>query len=229
MLFRSRILSLVLLWATVAGAVSLTANAGAVQWAEEYGGNGHFYEVIVDDASGWDQAESAAIARGGHLVSITSSEEQIFVIQLVEGSESPSGGYWIGLYRIENEPGWAWTDGSPVDYTHWYAGQPNNRLGAENVGQIIWTSDNDDILQFFHRRGFWNDNSSTGMSGFRYDLDRAGFVIETVPEPSSIALLGIGLIALTRRRQPWSERRASRAARGVVGDHQPLRHQEASR
>merc|ERR1712190_346451 len=40
--------------------------------------------------------------------------------------------YWIGLSDRENEGQWEWSDMSPVDYTNWYPGEPNDHKHDHN-------------------------------------------------------------------------------------------------
>ena len=46
----------------------------------------------------------------------------IQIIYLYTGA----GGYWLGLNDIVTQMTFKWTDGSPVSYTHWHVGEPNN-------------------------------------------------------------------------------------------------------
>ena len=62
---------------------------------------------------------------------------------------------WIGLFRppgirIPGRSNWYWTDGAPMDYHNWAAGEPNNYQGLrefcvamdENRGQGEWKDHN---------------------------------------------------------------------------------------
>ena len=39
---------------------------------------------------------------------------------------------WIGLVRLYDADGWAWSDGTPVDFLDWDQGQPNNAGNVED-------------------------------------------------------------------------------------------------
>ena len=117
-----------------------TGLAEPVLWAQ----NGHSYEVVVESARiSWADAQAAAVAKGGHLATLTSEGENLFVFNLVvstPGAWTPPAewaeGPWLGGYqdRKDGEPagGWRWVTDEPWDYTHWLAGQPDDWLGVED-------------------------------------------------------------------------------------------------
>ena len=39
---------------------------------------------------------------------------------------------WIGLNSLSQAEGHSWTDGSPLDYTNWGDGEPNNANNMES-------------------------------------------------------------------------------------------------
>ena len=67
----------------------------------------------------WEQGESYARSLGGHLASINSENEEIFLKREFERG-------WIGFTDAAEEGNWIWTDGSPTTYTNWDLGQPDN-------------------------------------------------------------------------------------------------------
>ena len=71
----------------VAVMVSITGLAQAqIQWPGSAGGNDHSYEaVLATSGITWDNAYSAAEARGGYLATITSAAENEFVFSLRDG------------------------------------------------------------------------------------------------------------------------------------------------
>ncbi len=116
----------------------------AVQWRVEDGGNGHWY-ACVPATSVWSAANTAAIARGGHLVTVTDVDEHAYVGSLI--TSSGLTGPWMGGLQEATSPdfsepdgGWRWVTGEPWAYTAWAALEPNNYGGAENWlhGGISW-------------------------------------------------------------------------------------------
>ncbi|MCQ2462339.1 MAG: fibronectin type III domain-containing protein [Clostridia bacterium] len=117
------------------------------------------YEVF-NDSTTYDCAKEYAEKHNGHLVSITSKEENDFVYSLIKeyivGVNKPYC-YWTGASDEENEGSWQWTDGSALSYSNWEAGEPSNSSGCENYAVI--KSDT----------GLWNDlqhYSSAKIKGF---------------------------------------------------------------
>ena len=70
---------------------------------------------------------------GGHLVTITSAEEQTFIGQLADQGDADT--YSVGGTDEGHEGSWEWITGEPWEYTNWYPGggvgshEPNNGLG----------------------------------------------------------------------------------------------------
>ncbi|XP_052024416.1 low affinity immunoglobulin epsilon Fc receptor isoform X3 [Apodemus sylvaticus] len=69
----------------------------------------------------WIQARFTCSDLGGRLVSIHSQKEQDFLMQHSNKEDS-----WIGLQDLNMEGEFVWTDGSPLSYSNWNPGEPNN-------------------------------------------------------------------------------------------------------
>jgi hypothetical protein len=98
-----------------AAAVSAGASAqDAVQWRVELGGNGHWYRR-VDIALSWQAAKLEAEALGGHLATVTSSTEWLFLKAALPVAECWSGASQYASNPDYSEPagGWAWVTGEP--------------------------------------------------------------------------------------------------------------------
>ena len=105
-----------------------------IQWRESVGGNGHFY-TLTSSAVDFATAELQANALGGHLVSITSAEEQAFIEANFLSGDDIRQIYWIGANDIAVEGDFEWTSGEPFVYSNWAEGEPNNS-GEEDVVHI---------------------------------------------------------------------------------------------
>jgi hypothetical protein len=168
--------------------------------------NGHSYTLHTNDTSSFSQAAAVAASSGGYLVSITSVGEQSFVELLLSSSNAPTGSYFIGLQR----PFTTWSSGEAVSYTNWDAGEPNNGgtgpfSGQETAVQILWSNPVNSSYAHYARRGDWNDAVAAGyhpyLDGQFIDLTGVGFIVEVVPEPTSMAFLSLGGGWLLSRRR----------------------------
>jgi hypothetical protein len=139
------------------GPASKSCPDGAVKWT-----NGHCYEAVVAPGLSWEEARTACVDSGGHLVTITSAQENAFVFGLVSGDNAfwtldvfDNGlGPWLGGYQAPNSPeanaGWQWVTGEPFVYTNWEVDQPGD------LGEI-----DQNLLRFFKAGGLvgsrWDD------------------------------------------------------------------------
>jgi hypothetical protein len=140
----------------------------------------------------WLQAESEAVAVGGHLVTINDASEQELLMQLFGSVED----YWIGFTDQAVEGTWVWSSGEPVTYTNWALGEPNNS-NDEDFAVMNWTPT--------AQVGNWNDLPNSGFS-----FASRGIIEIPVPEPTCCALgaLGIcGLCVIRRRRTMQKSKR----------------------
>lgn len=94
----------------------------------------HSYGIFYDTLT-WEQAKAACEAKGGHLVTITSPEEQ----KLIESLNTQNSKLWIGGYK--NSAGqWCWVTGEPWEYQNWGDGEPNNssNVVADESCVAVW-------------------------------------------------------------------------------------------
>ena len=175
-----------------------------VVWSTDDGGNGHFYEVVlVSEGIDWESANVAATEAGGYLATITSAEENDFVHILAVSNPDfwhTSGLYgpWLGGFQPEGSPepagGWQWVTGEPFVYTNWSITNPDNgNAGTENRIHF-----HDGITPEPYTAK-WNDLPSDYSEGGR---NPCSYVIEYIPEPATLLLLGLGAVML--RRNCWS-------------------------
>lgn len=204
----------------VVAAVSSPAQGASVIFPTSQGGNNHVYEVVLDPGVNRADASAAATASAGHLLSINSAAEQAFVEQMLYVTNSPTGGYWMGIERVSNNgqgvaDDFHWDTGEPLTYENFALNEPNYYLNMEDAGQVYWSADMIDDVNV--RRGGWNDVPVTGYAQSPVtDLVTAGFIIErpevdensppvAIPLPPAIvgaplAFAMAGLAMMRRRR-----------------------------
>jgi hypothetical protein len=108
----------------------------AIEWKVEEGGNGHWYELIEDQAiTSWTQAKTFAEARGGYLATVLSVAESDFIWTHLASNPAGwkttfnSSGPALGGY--EDATGWKWVTGEPWSYTNW--GSCFNQIGENRL------------------------------------------------------------------------------------------------
>ncbi|XP_023351393.1 C-type lectin domain family 4 member F [Sarcophilus harrisii] len=112
--------------------------------------NGNLYYVYQKHTS-WNEAEKFCESWGSHLTSVTSVEEQEFLIRRAKGFPS-----WIGLTTMGTEGSWRWVDGTLYNETNsrrfWMGGQPQSwRMRNKCVEMQVKP------LQSWNDRNCWAD------------------------------------------------------------------------
>lgn len=161
----------------------------------------HFY-MVVPGAITWEDANSAA-DRGatidgtyyrGHLATITSSEENAFVYDLLTEKIGSGGRGWIGGYQLSDQTstsaGWQWVTGEDMTgYTNWDPGSGDspipspNDAGGDDSGDPPTTEmpnpdyygleDNSENYMEMRGKGYWDDLGGT--------VTNSSYVIEFEP------------------------------------------------
>lgn len=136
--------------------------------------NGHYYKMY-DSSMTWQEAKAECESLGGHLVTITSQEEQEFVQTLIENGTKNQ--YWLGLVIDEG-----WVTGEEVSYTNWDSIEPNHHSRSD--GQIeeyvhILRISNPNVSgsQAYAWNDMYNDNTFPSEED-NFSLDTVGFICE---------------------------------------------------
>ncbi|XP_028618252.1 C-type lectin domain family 4 member F [Grammomys surdaster] len=114
----------------------------AMQDWKYFNGNVYFFSR---DKKSWHEAEKFCMSQGAHLASVTSQEEQAFLVQTTGGAH-----YWIGLTDQGTEGNWRWVDGTSFNYAQskgfWEKNQPDN-----------WRHRKGEFEDCVHIHKLWND------------------------------------------------------------------------
>ncbi len=136
----------------------------------------------------WNEAEDFAIANGGHLVSITSQEEQSFIERALLSGENAGIAAWIGINDSATEGVFTWSSGESVVFTNWTPTEPNDQSG-EDYGVINWHYSYDPI-RYSAMFGQWNDYQ-TGRDATFFGMVELAAAPSSVPEPASCFVLPV--------------------------------------
>lgn len=139
--------------------------------------NGHYYSVFNDNVT-WEEAKTFCEKMGGHLVTISDSEENEFVKSLISTQEK--GMYWIGL--TSKNGSWEWVNGESYNYKNWAPNQPSG--GNEYYGEIYSRTFNDASA------GNWNDLNGTSPDISYYSIKNTGYICEFDPKEISASAYG---------------------------------------
>ena len=134
-----------------------------VQWRAEDGGNGHWYELRSAPLSSWSTCKAAAEASGGHLVTLASQAENVFVVASFKGLATRYP--WIGLSQAPDasEPsgGWGWITGEALNWTNWSPAEPNGDGSFDADQANLWL-----VAEPGRPLGTWNDWHTGGPNGY---------------------------------------------------------------
>ena len=91
--------------------------------------------------SGWDSAEYTCASEGGALATILSSEENMFVLQVLVQANlvGPNSVVWLGASDGKasddrSGPGtYTWVTGEPWGFTNWHGGQPDGSCTCQST------------------------------------------------------------------------------------------------
>ncbi|KAM4856354.1 low affinity immunoglobulin epsilon Fc receptor [Urocitellus parryii] len=128
------------LWMEILASKGTTCNTCPEGWL-------HFRQKCYyfgQGAKRWVQAKFTCDDLEGRLVSIHSQEEQDFLTK-----HASKRGSWIGLRDLDLEGEFIWMDGSPLGYSNWNLGEPNNGDQGEDCVMMLGS-------------GKWNDASCRG-------------------------------------------------------------------
>lgn len=165
---------------SVLAAVAVGGTATAASW--EYNADTTHYYSLTGLLT-WPDAESAAIAAGGHLATVADAQENDWILQTFGMVDED---LWIGLTDVDSPGTWVWTTSEPVGYTNWQAGQPTG--GQEHFAHMY------NLAVTHTAPGTWNDLGASSPALGVIEVENVP--PDLVPEAPSMLLLVGGLVGV---------------------------------
>lgn len=124
--------------------------------------NDHLYALFTVDATiNWLDAQELARKAKGHLVTVTSAEENQFILNNVLSQSSAQGNIPLGFTDVIMEGNWHWVTGEIglMDqsnlFSFWQTGQPDNSSGVQHIA-MYWNPSSSSTRK-------WDDNRATNL------------------------------------------------------------------
>ncbi|MBQ8209787.1 MAG: hypothetical protein IJZ35_04320 [Clostridia bacterium] len=165
--------------------MAITSNAATVSIPDDavmY--NGHYYKAYNISKS-WTDAKTYCENLGGHLVTITSQDEQSFIEKQFLTDSPAKEFYLAGGYRIDyNSNVWFWITDESFDYSKW--GGNGWEANQPVEGQLyIWLSSS--IYSHPHHELFaWISHQNANYTNETWNTNKAGFICEWEPNEQII-------------------------------------------
>ena len=159
--------------------------------------NGHSYKLFSGGKT-WTEAKAYCEKLGGHLVTITTQNEQEYIQTLI--SDSSLRSFFIGGEKKDGS--FQWITGEPFVYTYWYPGQPS---GAQYLQ--IYTMNSG----YSPKLCGWDDTWNSGDIGGGIKIPDIGFICEWDSSnyhiPSDASTYNSHSYKLYTERKTWKEAR----------------------
>ena len=156
---------------SITGILQSIPNPALYNYVGSVGGN-HYY--LSTNQLTWQQAQAQAQANGGHLATIPNAQTNT----LLDNALS-TGSAYIGFTDEVVEGTFRWVDGSPVTYTNWQSGEPNNVGAGEDYGVLT-------------ANGAWFDGTGATLGFSFLQLSAAG-IDQNLCSNTTIQLNGAAL------------------------------------
>lgn len=128
--------------------------------------NNHYYK-FYDNSMTWEEAKAFCEEQGGHLVTITSADEQDAIYEYAKQFDIHSD-IWIGVSDTNVEGDWShWITGEEVTFTNWGTGEPDNYQGIEQDYGVM-CMEHKSGSGYEVQPGQWDDIAANGETASGY-------------------------------------------------------------
>ena len=121
----------------------------------------HRYEIIEKTLT-WKEAKAYCEKLGGHLVTITSKEEQEYIEKLISKYNNEKARFWMGATDEEKEGVWKWITGEEFSYTNWGEKEPDSFFSSQNYMLMHGY----ELETYGIKFGQWDDVSNTDKATY---------------------------------------------------------------
>ena len=143
-------------------AVMLMAETTEIDEIKKYNYKNNTY-AIIDVGITWSEAKAYCENLGGHLVSISDSDEQNFINTTILPIGTKNM-YWAGGYRNNTSDNWQWVTDENFEYSNWSLGEPN--------------SNDEHYIHMYRETGTWNNTYEYSTGSWFYGTINSGFICE---------------------------------------------------
>ncbi len=145
--------------------IQLFTNETSINNLEKVDYKNNSYSVI-DIGVSWTEAKEYCENIGGHLVTISDSDEQNFVTDLLL-TYGKKNLYWNGGYKENSSSNWKWVTDEEFTFFNWNDGEPNSN--AENYIHMFRVQETP---------GKWNNTLEYSSGNWFYGSANSGFICE---------------------------------------------------
>jgi hypothetical protein len=93
------------------------------------------FDPVQAERLNWFQAKQYCNNLGGDLASFQNRTAQS-TVAIGQQLSFKTNSFWLGFNILDKEKGYQWSDGSPVSFTNWQFGQPDNINTIEDCAEI---------------------------------------------------------------------------------------------
>ncbi|KAM5268278.1 secretory phospholipase A2 receptor isoform 2-T2 [Hipposideros larvatus] len=123
--------------------------------------NSHIcYQFNLLSSLSWSEAHSSCQMQGGALLSIADGTEENFIRKHLSGKTVEA---WIGLNQLDENAGWQWSDGTPLNYLNWNPEKDAWKYYATHC-EPGWNPYNRNCYKLQKEEKTWNEASHSCQS-----------------------------------------------------------------